>query len=99
MRRVLALNLHCCPSLLSLVIRIESNDVFFKKQRQEQISIFLDSSIWNAGETMNGPTIRTLQKAARANKIWCGASFLEVEGSDFFNSFVLVDPLGNVAGK
>jgi N-carbamoylputrescine amidase len=55
-------------------------------------------SIWHYGETLTGPTVTWLRETSRQLGIYLGAGFLEVAGADFFNSFVLTDPDGKLAG-
>lgn len=55
--------------------------------------------IWDAAEPADGPTMRWLRETSRRLGIWLGTSFLEAEGSHFYNSFVLTDPQGAIAGK
>ena len=60
---------------------------------------FLGEAIWESGETMNGPTVSWLIRQSKKHRVWLGTSFLEVEGEHFYNSFVLTNPKGQVAGK
>jgi len=60
---------------------------------------FLGEAIWKAAEQENGPTVTWLKQKARSLGIWLGTSFLEADGEDFYNTFVLTDPLGEVAGR
>ena len=55
-------------------------------------------SIWEYGETLDGPTVAWLRQTSRRWGIYLGAGFVEVEGVDFFNSFALTGPDGNLAG-
>ena len=55
--------------------------------------------IWDAAETLDGPTVSWLTETSRRLSIYLGTSFIEAEGDDFFNSFVLTDPSGRIAGK
>ncbi len=55
--------------------------------------------IWDAAETADGPTVSWLTDTSRRLSIYLGTSFIEAEGDDFFNSFVLADPRGHIAGK
>ena len=58
----------------------------------------LTTDIWNAGEPRNGPTVNWLQSNSRRLGVYLGTSFLEAEGEDFLNTFMLTDPQGRVAG-
>ena len=57
------------------------------------------SSIWRNAEPRGGPTETWLGKMARSQEIFIGASYLEAEGEDLFNTFTLMDPEGRVAGR
>lgn len=52
--------------------------------------------VWKAGETLEGPTVRFLQQQAAQWRVHLGTSFLEAEGEDFYNAFVLVSPQGRL---
>jgi N-carbamoylputrescine amidase len=54
--------------------------------------------IWQYGETLNGPTIAWLCETSKRLDIYLGAGFAETDGTDFFNSFALSGPDGNLAG-
>lgn len=55
--------------------------------------------IWDGAEPEEGPTVRWLRKQSEELGIWLGTSFLEADGEDFFNTFVLVDPSGRESGR
>jgi N-carbamoylputrescine amidase len=58
-----------------------------------------DRRIWQAAELKNGPTAKWLREVSARLKIWLGTSFLETDGKDFFNTFVLTTPVGDEAGR
>ena len=58
-----------------------------------------DASLWEAAEPQSGPTERWLRRMAIEHRVHIGASYLEVRGDDFFNTFALVRPDGAVAGR
>lgn len=58
----------------------------------------LSTEIWKVGEPREGPTVRWLKETSKRLGIWLGTSFLEADGTDFFNTFALTDPDGKVAG-
>ena len=58
-----------------------------------------DASLWEAAEPQTGPTERWLRRMAIEHRVHIGASYLEVSGDDFFNTFALVRPDGAVAGR
>ena len=51
------------------------------------------------GRASQGPTVQWLRDTARRLGIWLGTSYLEASGEDFFNTFVLVTPSGDEAGR
>lgn len=55
--------------------------------------------IWDTAEPREGPTVRWLRATSRRLGIWLGTSYLEAEGEDFFNSFVVTRPDGEEAGR
>jgi N-carbamoylputrescine amidase len=58
-----------------------------------------DPSIWESAEPQDGPTERWLRARATAHSVYVGATYLEVDGDDFFNTFALAAPDGSVAGR
>jgi N-carbamoylputrescine amidase len=56
-------------------------------------------AIWDAGEPANGSTVQWLLEQSAHFGVYLGTSFLEAEGDDFFNTFVLTTPLGKEAGR
>ena len=55
--------------------------------------------IWDSAETINGRSVKWLLGTAKRFGIYLGFSFLEAEGEDFFNSFVLASPEGKLLGR
>lgn len=55
--------------------------------------------IWDAGEPREGPTVSWLRETSRRHKAWLGTSFLEADGEDFFNTFVITGPDGKEEGR
>jgi N-carbamoylputrescine amidase len=58
-----------------------------------------DTSIWRWGEPRSGPTESWLRRLAAAHRIHLGASYLEADGEDFYNTFALAGPDGAIAGR
>jgi N-carbamoylputrescine amidase len=56
-------------------------------------------SIWDVAEPRGGPTERWLASMARQYRIYIGASYLEADGNDFFNTFTLMLADGELAGR
>ena len=57
------------------------------------------NDIWDAAEPKNGRTVKWLKENTIKYNIWIGTSFLEAEGEDFYNTFVLMKPDGKEAGR
>lgn len=55
--------------------------------------------IWDAAETHAGPTATWLAATSRRLGVWLGTSYLETDGADFYNTFVLTTPEGAEAGR
>jgi N-carbamoylputrescine amidase len=56
-------------------------------------------AIWDAAEPREGPTVKWLKYHARRLSIYLGTSYLEADGDDFYNTFVLATPEGTEAGR
>ena len=59
----------------------------------------LTKSIWKAAEPKDGQTVKWLKKNSKRLKVWLGTSFLEADQDDFFNTFVLTTPDGQIANR
>ena len=59
----------------------------------------LTEEIWQSAEVGDGPTVQWLKELGWRYGIYVGTSFLEADGDDFYNTFVLATPHGNVAGR
>ncbi len=55
--------------------------------------------LWNTAEGPGGPTLNWMKETSGRLGIWLGTSFLEAEGEDFVNSFVITTPDGSEAGR
>ncbi len=58
----------------------------------------LTPELWSAGEPLDGPTTHWLCEQSRLSGAYIGASFLECDGSDFWNAFALSSPAGKIVG-
>ena len=56
-------------------------------------------AIWDAGEPKDGLTVKWLKEHSKRLGVYLGTSFLEADGEDFFNTFVLTTPEGKEAGR
>ena len=59
----------------------------------------LSQEIWASAEQANGSSRKALARLAIESEMYIGTSFLEVEGAQFFNTFILVGPQGGLAGR
>lgn len=59
----------------------------------------LTEMIWDTAEPFNGESVAWLKRMSQQHGIYLGTTFLEVEGEDFFNSFVLINPQGELIGR
>lgn len=59
----------------------------------------LSKELWDAAETMDGPTVRWLGETSRKLRVYLGAGFAETDGKDIYNTYVLTGPDGKVAGR
>lgn len=56
-------------------------------------------SIWDAGERQTGATETWLRRVAAEHHVYVGATYLEAEGDDFYNTFALAGPDGRIVGR
>jgi len=59
----------------------------------------ISKEMWDMAEPCNGTTVQWLRTTSQAFGIWLGTTFLEAEGTDFYNTFVLTGPDGVEAGR
>lgn len=59
----------------------------------------LTEEIWQTAEPFDGPTLKWLKQTAKRHGVHIATTFLEQEGNDFYNSFVLITPQGKLAGR
>jgi N-carbamoylputrescine amidase len=60
---------------------------------------YLSFDTWDSAEPSQGKTVQWLKSTSRRLHIWIGASFFEASGSDFYDTFVLMGPSGEEAGR
>jgi N-carbamoylputrescine amidase len=58
-----------------------------------------DESIWRSGEPAGGATESWLARLAAAHAVFIGATYLEADGDDFYNTFALASPRGDIVGR
>jgi len=56
-------------------------------------------AIWDSGEPKEGPTVQWMRKLSKKRGIYLGTSFLEAEGDDFYNTFLITKPDGSETGR
>ena len=56
-------------------------------------------TIWDAGEPKDGPTVKWLKDNSKKLGVYLGTSYLEAEGDNFFNTFVMTNPDGSEVGR
>ena len=59
----------------------------------------LTHALWAGAEPFDGPTLAWLRRECTMHRMMIGTTFLEADGEDFFNTFVLVGADGSVLGK
>ncbi len=62
------------------------------------IGYHLGPDIWQSAETLNGTTVTWIRAQSQRHGVWLATTLLEVEGEDFYNTFVLTNPKGQLAG-
>jgi N-carbamoylputrescine amidase len=60
---------------------------------------YLYFDTWDAAEPSEGKTVQWLRSTSRRLHIWLGTSFLEADGEDFYDTFVLMTASGEEAGR
>ncbi len=54
----------------------------------------MSKKIWDSAEPKEGSTVIWLRQTSKKLNLWMGTSFLEADGEDFYNTFVLTNPDG-----
>lgn len=63
------------------------------------VNYVFSSAMWDCAEPKDGSTVEWLRDIALTSHVYLGTSFLEAEGEDFFNTFVLIGPDGMECGR
>src|SRR5262249_48789994 len=71
--------------------------VLFPEMMPTGSYLYFDS--WDSAEPSKGKTVAWLKSTSKRLGIWLGPSFLEADGSDFYDTFVLTSPQGDEAGR
>jgi len=59
----------------------------------------MTEEIWKSAERNDGKTVKWLKNISKEFGLWIGTSFLEAEGEDFYNTFIMASPEGEIAGQ
>lgn len=84
-------------------------EVFFKQAQSLGVQmIFLpelsscgyipNQNIWAYAEPLYGPTVKWLTEMAATYKMYIGAGFCECDGENFYNSYLIANPEGQIDG-
>ena len=60
---------------------------------------YLYFDTWDSAEPSQGKTAQWLCSTSRRLKVWIGAGFLEADGSDFYDTFIIAAPSGTETGR
>jgi len=60
---------------------------------------YLSFDTWESAEPSQGKTVQWLKSTSGRLGVWLGTSFLEADGADFYDTFVLTSPQGREAGR
>ena len=60
---------------------------------------YLSFDTWESAEPSQGKTVQWLKSTSGRLGVWLGTSFLEADGADFYDTFVLTTPQGREAGR
>jgi N-carbamoylputrescine amidase len=61
--------------------------------------ICCNRKIWNYAAFFSGPSVAWLLSTAKRHRIYLGFTFVESDGLDFYNTFVLSSPDGALLGQ
>ncbi len=59
----------------------------------------LNEEIWETAEPFDGPSTQWMRELSKRLKLYLGTSFLEAEGENFYNTFVLAGPEGEIVAR
>lgn len=59
----------------------------------------ITKQVWDLAEPAGGPIEQWLMSTSKRLGIYLGAGLVEAEGEDFYNTFVIADPEGRIAGR
>ncbi len=106
--RVAAVQMNCKPGEVEQNLAHAHNMVVTAVEQGAELVLLpelmpggflMTEDIWKSADTIDGHSVSWLLSTARHNSIYLGCSFLEVEGEEFYNTFVLASPEGRLAGR
>ncbi|MEJ2454075.1 MAG: carbon-nitrogen hydrolase family protein [Candidatus Thiodiazotropha sp.] len=106
--RVAAVQMNCQPGEVEQNLTHAQNMVVTAVEQGAELVLLpelmpggflMTEDIWNSADTIDGHFVSWLLSTARHNSIYLGCSFLEVEGEEFYNTFVLASPEGKLVGR
>lgn len=106
--RVAAIQMNCIPGQVQSNLRHAEKWIAEAAQKGARLVLLPElmttgymttEAIWDFAETSGGASVTWLLTTARSHAIHLGFSFLEAEGEDFYNAFVLANPDGKLAGR
>jgi len=59
----------------------------------------LNEEIWETAEPFDGPSTQWMRELSKRFKLYLGTSFLEADGENFYNTFVLTGPEGEIVAR
>ncbi|NHJ41342.1 MAG: carbon-nitrogen hydrolase family protein [Asgard group archaeon] len=59
---------------------------------------FINKEIWDFAENTKGPTARYLENISKKYSIYIGAGFVETDGKNIYDSFMMTNPNGKIIG-
>lgn len=106
--RVAAIQLNCQPG--EIAKNLAHAEIMIARAAEQGAALVLlpelmpsgymaTEEIWNSAETIDGHSVTWLLSTAKRFGIYLGFSFLEAEGEDFYNSFVLSSSSGQLIGR
>ena len=59
----------------------------------------LNEEIWETAEPFDGPSTQWMRELSKRLELYLGTSFLEADGENFYNTFVLTGPEGEIVAR
>lgn len=106
--RVAAIQMNCEPGAVERNLRHAEALVKQAAAQGAQLALLPElmpsgymatEDLWDCAETINGPSVTWLTRTAKRFNVYIGFTFLEAEGEDFYNAFILASPDGELLGR